>query len=60
MKKLADTDPEEIKGLGKCRACSGYGNCVYRKYAIIDGKPVSLCRRDQLEAKAAEAAQSSL
>ena len=34
-----------------CHSCSGYGNCGYRSYRILDGKPVLICmqRMTQLE-----------
>lgn len=45
----------------KCRACSGYGNCGFKKMNILNGEVVSICQRmmAQLieEREAAEAAQ---
>lgn len=47
--KPEDLDGFDIKDL-KCHACSGYGNCGYRMYRLLNGKPVLICqlRREQL------------
>ena len=47
--KPEDLDGFDIKDL-KCHACSGYGNCGYRMYRLLNGKPVLICqvRRQQL------------
>ncbi|WP_303720136.1 hypothetical protein [Malonomonas rubra] len=47
--KPEDHDGFDIKDL-KCHACSGYGNCGYRMYRLLNGKPVLICqlRRQQL------------
>ena len=43
-----ELDPEELGGHTiaelKCRACSGYGNCGYRMYRLVDKKPVLICQ----------------
>jgi hypothetical protein len=52
--KSFELDPKELGGLAiediKCRACSGYGNCGYRQYRLLDGKPILFCqaRKEQL------------
>ena len=46
--------PGDLGGLNlediTCRACSGYGNCGYRRYRLNEGKPVLICQqmKDQL------------
>ncbi len=60
--KPEDLDGFDIKDL-KCHACSGYGNCGYRMYRLLNGKPVLICQlrrqqlieeRDQQRAKTSE------
>ena len=52
---LSELTPEDTGGFSvqdlKCRACSGYGNCGYRMYRLLDGKPVLICqlRREELK-----------
>ncbi|PLY04975.1 MAG: hypothetical protein C0622_02065 [Desulfuromonas sp.] len=41
--KLEDLEGFDIKDL-RCRACSGYGNCGYRMYRLLDGKPLLICQ----------------
>ena len=56
---LGELTPEDLCGFTvkdlKCRACSGYGNCGYRMYRLLEGKPVLICqmRRDELVAERA-------
>ena len=58
--KSLEMDPKELGNLTlnevRCRACSGYGNCGYRSYRLLDGKPVLLCSRllEELLAKSDE------
>ena len=35
----------------RCRGCSGYGNCGFRKYGLWNGKAFCMCvsRRKQLQ-----------
>jgi len=41
-------DPAELDGFTvdqlRCVACSGYGNCGYRMYRLMNGKPLLLCQ----------------
>lgn len=41
-------DPTELDGFTieqlRCSACSGYGNCGFRMYRLIEGEPVLLCQ----------------
>lgn len=41
-------NPEELDGFTidqlRCSACSGYGNCGYRMYRLMEGKPILLCQ----------------
>ena len=43
-----ELDPKELDGFTvdelRCSACSGYGNCGFRMYRLLDGKPVLLCQ----------------
>ena len=55
-----ELDPKELGGFTveqlRCSACSGYGNCGYRSYRILDGKPVLLCngKKQKLMAEQAQ------
>ncbi|MBF0644599.1 hypothetical protein [Desulfuromonas acetoxidans] len=47
-RKDFELKPEDLEGFDikdiKCHACSGYGNCGYRMYRLLDGKPVLICQ----------------
>ena len=53
LNKSFEFDPKELGGLAiedvKCRACSGYGNCGYRQYRLLDGKPILICQARKQE-----------
>ncbi len=52
-KTFPELNLEELGGLSlgdiKCRACSGYGNCGFRQYSMLDGKPVLICQARKKE-----------
>lgn len=56
-----ELDPEELGGFTveqlRCSACSGYGNCGFRSYRILDGKPVLLCNGKKQKLMEAEQRQ---
>lgn len=53
INKSFELNLEELGGLSlddiKCRACSGYGNCGFRQYRMLDGKPVLICQARKKE-----------
>lgn len=61
--KSFELDLEELGGLAiedvRCRACSGYGNCGYRQYRLLNGKPLLICqaRKEELLKKKQEGEQ---
>lgn len=50
---LQGLNPEDIR----CRNCSGYGNCGYKKYSIYKEKALSIC---QLRKKKCECARDGI
>ncbi len=62
IKEMTEDDLEgfDLKNIA-CRSCSGYGNCGYKTYGILDGKVVSICnqRLDALRRQRDEAGSGS-
>lgn len=46
--RITEMTAEDLGGFDleavKCRSCSGYGNCGYKRMGLIDRKPVSICQ----------------
>lgn len=51
--KFKEFDESFLRGFElqkvSCRGCSGYGNCGFKTYGLMNGKVVSVCRRTLAE-----------
>ena len=47
--KVVELTEEELDGFTldelRCRSCSGYGNCGYKMYRLMNDDVVSICTR---------------